>query len=52
MQAAFDTMASKADDQTWTNFGLQVGFGSFSFNVAYAAHDGGAYDGREEPDQW
>ena len=40
---AFDTMASKADDQTWTNFGLQVGFGSFSFNVAYAEHDGGAY---------
>ena len=40
---AFDTMESKADDQTWTNFGLQVGFGSFSFNVAYAAHDGGAY---------
>ncbi len=40
---AFDTMMSKADDQTWTNFGLQVGFGSFSFNVAYAEHDGGAY---------
>ena len=40
---AFDSMASKADDQTWTNFGVQVGFGSFSFNVAYATHDGGAY---------
>ena len=42
-EGAFDTMSSKADDQTWSNFGLRVGFGSFSFNVAYAEHDGGAY---------
>ena len=42
-KGAFDTMSSKADDQTFTNFGVQVGFGSFSFNVAYAEHDGGAY---------
>ena len=42
-KGAFDLMASKADDQTWTNFGLQVGLGSFSFNIAYAEHDGGAY---------
>ncbi len=46
---AFDTMMSKADDQTWTNFGLQVGFGSFSFNVAYAEHDGGAYMVDKDP---
>ena len=35
--------SSKADDQTWTNFGLQVGMGAFGFDVAYAVHDGGAY---------
>ena len=40
---AYTHMASKADDQTWSNFGVQVGFGAFSFNVAWAAHDGGAY---------
>ncbi len=34
---------SKADERTFTNFGLQVGFGAFSFDVAYAMHDGGAY---------
>ena len=32
-----------ADDRTFTNFGLRVGFGAFAFDVAYAAHDGGAY---------
>ncbi len=35
---------TKIDDHTWTNFGLQVGFGAFSFNVAYAENDGGMYD--------
>ncbi len=34
---------SKADERTFTNFGLQVGFGAFSFDAAYAMHDGGAY---------
>ncbi len=34
---------SKVDERTFTNFGLQVGFGAFSFDVAYAMHDGGAY---------
>ena len=28
---------------TVSNFGLQVGFGSFSFDVAYLVRDGGAY---------
>ncbi len=46
---AFDTMASKAEEQTWTNFGLQVGMGAFSFNVAYAAHNGGAYMVKKMP---
>ncbi len=35
--------AMKADENTFTNFGLQVGFGAFGFNVAYATRDGGAY---------
>ena len=40
---AEDMMASKADAMTVSNFGLQVGFGSFSFDVAYMTTDGGAY---------
>ena len=34
---------SKVDERTFTNFGLQVGIGAFSFDAAYAMHDGGAY---------
>ena len=30
-------------DRTFSNFGLQVGFGAFGFDVAYATVDGGAY---------
>ena len=41
--AAFDTMASKADAQTFSNFGIRVGMGSFGFSAAYAVHDGGKY---------
>ena len=33
----------QADDYTHTNVGLRVGFGAFSFDVAYAAVDGGAF---------
>ena len=40
---AFDKMMAKADDHTFSNFGLQVGFGSFSFNAAYARNEGGGY---------
>ena len=29
------------DDKTFTNFGLQVGFGAFGFDVAYAENDDG-----------
>ncbi len=29
------------DDKTFSNFGLQVGFGAFSFDVAYAENDDG-----------
>ena len=29
------------DEQTFSNFGLQVGFGAFGFDVAYAEHDDG-----------
>ena len=35
--------SSKADDFTFTNFGLRVGFGAVGVNVAYATVDGGAY---------
>lgn len=40
---AEDMMASKTDAFTVSNFGLQVGFGAFSFDVAYMVGDGGAY---------
>ena len=40
---AADMKAMKADAMTVSNFGLQVGFGSFSFDVAYLVQDGGAY---------
>ena len=32
------------EDQTWSNFGLRVGFGEFGFNVAYAEHEDGDGD--------
>ncbi len=35
----------RATDYNYTNFGLQVGMGTFSFDVAYAASDDGADDG-------
>ena len=35
--------ATKIDELTFTNFGLQVGVGAFGFDVAYAVHDGGQY---------
>ena len=34
----------KQDDDTFTNFGVGVGFGGFSFNVAYAERDKGTYE--------
>ena len=37
---------SKIDEATFSNFGLQVGFGAFSFDVAYAENDGGMYDAK------
>ena len=40
---AEDTMAYEADAQTISNFGMQVGFGAFSFDVAYMTGDGGEY---------
>ena len=43
LAAATDVTASKADDQTFTNFGIRVGMGSFGFSAAVAAHDGGSY---------
>ena len=37
------TSMLKVDEETFTNAGIQVGFGAFSFDVAYAVHDGGMY---------
>ena len=34
---------TKVDEHTFTNFGLQVDFGSFGFDVAYAENDAGHY---------
>ena len=47
--ASQDIMAAKADEKTHMNFGLNVGFGAFSFDVAYGALDSGAYKvGRQD----
>ena len=42
-------MMTKADARTFSNFGLRVGFGAFSFDVAYAAQDGGTYKAMAMP---
>ena len=41
--AAMNGMTTKIDNRTYTNVGIAVGFGAFSFNVAYATQDGGRY---------
>ena len=41
--------AMKVDAETFTNFGLRVGIGSFGFDVAYATHDGGEYMAVADP---
>ena len=41
--AAMNGMTTKIDNKTYTNVGIAVGFGAFSFNVAYATQDGGKY---------
>ena len=43
-------VSTGVDDQTWTNFGLRVGFGSFGFNVAYAEHEDGDGDDMDNGD--
>ncbi len=39
LMAARETVMTATDDETVTNAGLTVGFGAFSFNVAYAMYD-------------
>ncbi len=39
-----------SDDQTFSNFGLRVGFGSFGFNVAYFEHEDGDGDDMDNGD--
>ena len=43
-------VATMVDDQTWSNFGLRVGFGAFGFNVAYAEHEDGDGDDTDNGD--
>lgn len=38
------------EDQTFSNFGLRVGFGAFGFNVAYAEHEDGDGDDADSGD--
>ncbi len=38
------------DDQTFSNFGVQVGFGAFGFNAAYAEHADGDGDATDSGD--
>ncbi len=40
---ATDGKAMVGDNDTFTNVGMQVGFGAFQFNVAYAQRDKGTY---------
>ena len=44
------SMMDSGDDQTFSNFGLRVGFGSFGFNVAYAEHEDGDGDDMDNGD--
>ena len=37
----YQVSTAAGDDQTFSNFGLRVGFGSIGFNVAWAQHDDG-----------
>ncbi len=39
-----------SNDQVFSNFGLQVGFGSFGFNVAYFEHEDGDGDNTDTGD--
>ncbi len=50
VSAGHYTVSTDVDDQTWTNFGLRVGFGSFGFNVAYAEHEDGDGDDMDNGD--
>ena len=43
------SMAKMADDATFTNLGVRVGFGSFGFNFALAQSDTGAYKVMKTP---
>ena len=42
--AATNGTMMKGGDATYTNVGFGVGFGAFSFNLAYATSDGSAYE--------
>lgn len=50
VSAGHYTVSTDVEDQTWTNFGLRVGFGSFGFNVAYAEHEDGDGDDTDNGD--
>ena len=46
----YQASMGNGEDQTFSNFGLQVGFGAFGFNVAYAEHEDGDGDDMDSGD--
>ena len=46
----YQVSMGNGEDQTFTNFGLRVGFGAFGFNVAYAEHEDGDGDDTDTGD--
>ena len=46
----YQVSTDSGEDQTFSNFGLQVGIGAFGFNVAYAEHDDGDGDDMDNGD--
>ena len=46
----YQASMGNGEDQTFSNFGLRVGFGAFGFNVAYAEHEDGDGDDMDSGD--
>ena len=46
----YQVSMGNGEDQTFSNFGLRVGFGAFGFNVAYAEHEDGDGDATDSGD--
>ena len=46
----YQVSTAAGEDQTFSNFGLRVGFGAFGFNAAYAEHEDGDGDDTDSGD--